>query len=186
MHLSPLGKAQGQLQHFAYKVLKTTKGADQEKKPKDPKGDFPKAHKEVNYIYGGPESYESMRKQKLTAQEDMAFSPATPEYLKWSEIAITFDHSDHPDSVPKPGRYPLIVSHIVKDVKLNRVLVDGGSSQNILFLKTFDQMGLSRSMLRPSRAPFHGIVPGAAATPVCQIVLPVTFGTQENFRAESI
>jgi hypothetical protein len=37
-------------------------GTDQEKKPKGPKGDFPEAHKEVNYIYGGPESYESRRK----------------------------------------------------------------------------------------------------------------------------
>jgi hypothetical protein len=26
----------------------------------------------------------------------------------------------------------------VKDVELNRVLVDGGSSLNLLFLKTFD------------------------------------------------
>jgi hypothetical protein len=43
------------------------KVADMEKKPKEPKGEFPKAHKEVNYIYGGPESYESRRKQKLTA-----------------------------------------------------------------------------------------------------------------------
>jgi hypothetical protein len=112
--------------------------------------------------------------------------PATPEYLKWSEVPITFDHSDHPYFVPKPVRYPLIFSPIVKDVKLNRVLVDGGSSLNILFLKTFDQMGLSRSLLCSSRAPFHGIVPGAAATPVDQISLPVTFGTQENFGTETI
>jgi hypothetical protein len=33
------------------------KAADQEKKPKDPKGDFPEAHKEVNYIFLGPDSY---------------------------------------------------------------------------------------------------------------------------------
>jgi hypothetical protein len=92
----------------------------------------------------------------------MAVSPATPEYLKWSEVPITFDHSDHPDVVLKPRRYPLIVCPIVKNVKLNRVLI----YLNILFLKTFDQMGLSRSLLCPSQAPFHGIVPGAAATPV--------------------
>jgi hypothetical protein len=49
----------------------------------------------------------------------MAVSPATSEYLKWSEVPITFDHSSHPDFVPKPGLYPLIVSPIVKDVKLN-------------------------------------------------------------------
>jgi hypothetical protein len=70
--------------------------------------------------------------------------PTTPEYLKWSEAPITFNRSDHLDFIPKPRRYPLIVSPTIKDVKLNRVLVDGGGSLNILFLKTFDQMGLSR------------------------------------------
>jgi hypothetical protein len=116
----------------------------------------------------------------------MAVSSATPEYLKWSEVHITFDCSDHPDFVPKPGWYPPIVSSIIKDVMLNRVLVDEGSSLNILFLKTFDQMGLSRSLLCLSQAPFHGIVTGAAATPIGQITLPVTFGTQENFRTENL
>jgi hypothetical protein len=161
-------------------VLKTAKVADQEKKPEEPKGDFLEAHKEVNYIYGGLESYESRRKKKLTTQEAMAVSPATPpplEYLKWFEVPITFDCSDHPDFVLKAGRYPLIVSPIIKEVKLNRVLVDGGSSQNILFLKTFDQMGLSMSLWRPSRVPFHGIVLGIATTPVGWITLPITFGT---------
>jgi hypothetical protein len=66
---------------------------------------------------------------------------------------------------------------IIKDVKLNRVLVDGGNSLSILFLKTFNQMRLSRSLLCSSWAPFHGIVPGAVVTPVGQIALPVTFET---------
>jgi hypothetical protein len=43
-------------------VLKRAKKADQEKKSKDPKGDFSEAHKEINYIYGGPDSYESRKK----------------------------------------------------------------------------------------------------------------------------
>jgi hypothetical protein len=63
----PQGKHKTQncdrLQGFVDEVLKTAKGADQEKKPEEPKGDFPKAHKEVNYIYGGPDSYESRRKR---------------------------------------------------------------------------------------------------------------------------
>jgi hypothetical protein len=91
-------------------VLKMVKGVDQEKKLEDPKGDIPEAHKEVNYIYGDPESYESRRKQKLIVREVMAVSPATPKYLKWSEDPITFDRSDHLDFVPKLGWYPLIVS----------------------------------------------------------------------------
>jgi hypothetical protein len=47
-------------------------------------------------------------------------------------------------------------------------------------------MGPFRSLLRPSRAPFYGIVPGAATTPVGQITLPVTFRTRENFRTETL
>jgi hypothetical protein len=154
----PQGKHKTQdcdrLQGFTYEVLKTTKKADQEKMLKDPKGDFPKAHKEVNYIYCGSDSYESRRKQKLIAREVIVVSPATPEYLKWSEIPITFNHSDHLDFVPKPRRYPLIVSPIIA--------------------------------LRPSRALFHGIVPGVATTPIGQITLPVTFETRENFCTENL
>jgi hypothetical protein len=161
-----------------------TKKADQEKKLEDSKGDFPEAHKEANYIHGGPNSYESRRMQKLNVRELLSVSPTTPEYLKWFEAPITFDCNDHLHFVPKPGRYPLIVSPNVKNVKLNRFLVDGGSSLNILFLKTFNHMGLPRSALRPIWALLNRIVPGAAVTPVGQITLTVTFGTQENFCTE--
>jgi hypothetical protein len=41
---------------FADKVLKSAKKVKQDKKVEDPKGDFPEVHKEVNYIYGGPNS----------------------------------------------------------------------------------------------------------------------------------
>jgi hypothetical protein len=168
------------------KYSRQPRGCDQEKKPKEPKGKFPKTHKEVNYIYGVLDSYESRQKQKLTVREVRAVSPATPEYLKWSKVPITFDRSDHLNFVPKLEWYPLTFCPIIKDANLNRVLIDGGSSLNILFLRTFDQMGLSRSLLCPSRAPFHSIVPSATATPIGQIALPVTFGTWENFRTETI
>jgi hypothetical protein len=51
-----------QQQDFADEVLKMAKKTNQEKKPEDLKGDFLEAHKEVNYIYGGPDSYELRRK----------------------------------------------------------------------------------------------------------------------------
>jgi hypothetical protein len=70
MHLSPTREAKdsgyNHLQCFAGEVLMSAKKTDQDKKPKDPKGDFPKARKEVNYIFSWPDSYESKRKQKLT------------------------------------------------------------------------------------------------------------------------
>jgi hypothetical protein len=47
-------------------------------------------------------------------------------------------------------------------------------------------MGLSRSALRPSRVPFHGIVLGVVVTPISQITFLVTFGTHENFHTENL
>jgi hypothetical protein len=97
-------------------------------------GDFPEVHKEVNFIFGGPDSYEPKRKQKLTPREVLAVGPTTSEYLRWSEVPITFNCGNHPDFTTKRRWYPLVVCPIVKDVKLNRVLVYGGSSLNLLFL----------------------------------------------------
>jgi hypothetical protein len=48
-------------------------------------------------------------------------------------------------------------------------------------------MGLDISkMLTPSKAPFYSIVPDNAATPLGSVVLPVTFGTNDNYRTEYI
>src|SRR5438105_6563797 len=137
-------------------------------------------------ICGGTDAYESKRKQKLIAQEINAITPATPKYLKWLEVPITFGRADHPDHVPHPGRYPLVLDPIVLTVKLNRVLVDGGSGLNILFAKTLDDMKILRSELKWSRASFHGVIPGTSVTPLGTIKLPVTFGSRENFRIEDI
>src|SRR5438105_9066645 len=51
---------------------------------------FPDPEHHLNMIYRGSDAYESKRKQKLTAREINAVIPATPKYLKWSEVPITF------------------------------------------------------------------------------------------------
>src|SRR5207244_8849576 len=113
-------------------------------------------------IYEGSDAYESKRKQKLTAQEINAVISVTPKYLKWSEAPITFGRADHPDHIPHPGRYPLMLDPIIRTAKLNRVLIDGDSGLNILFAKTLDDMKIPRSELKRSRAPFHGVIPGTS------------------------
>jgi hypothetical protein len=125
----PQGKHKTQdrnkLQGFTDKVLQSTKKTEQEKKMEDLKSDFLEVCKEINYIFDGTQSYESKRKRKLTTQEVMAIIPVTPGYLKWREVPITFDHSNHLDFILKSSRYHLIVNPIIKDFKLNRVLIDG-------------------------------------------------------------
>jgi hypothetical protein len=54
-------------------------------------------------------------------------------------------------------------------------------------MSTLKKMGLDISkMLTPSKAPFYGIVPGNAATPLRSVVLPVTFGMKDNYCNEYI
>ena len=54
--------------------------------------------------------------------------------------------------------------------------MDGGSGLNIMYAKMLDKMGVDRTNLRPTRAPFHSIVLEKQAMPLGQIDLPITFG----------
>nr|ABA98419.2 retrotransposon protein, putative, Ty3-gypsy subclass [Oryza sativa Japonica Group] len=123
---------------------------------------------------------------KKKDDDNDAPQPDTPQYLRWSETTIKFDRSDHPDRVVHPGRYPLVLDPVVRNVKLRRSLIDGGSALNILFAKTLDDMQIPRTELKSSNASFHGVIPGLCATPLGQITLPVTFGTRENFCTENV
>jgi hypothetical protein len=76
---------------------------------------------------------------------------------------------------------------VVAEVKLTRVLIDGGSDLNLIFASTLRKMGLDlMDMLVLSKSSFYSIVPGNAAYPPGMVVLPVTFGTRENYHTEFI
>ena len=68
--------------------------------------------------------------------------------------------------------------------KFTKVLMDGGSSINILYYETFRRMGLTDRNLKPSNTVFHGVVPGKTAYPVGKIALEVAFGDDHDSRAE--
>ncbi|XP_040376377.1 uncharacterized protein LOC121053482 [Oryza brachyantha] len=177
------------MRHYAEKLAKGQSWAagPSKAKPADKKDDdFQDPQTELNHIFSGPLAYESKRKQKLASREINTTTVDVPQYLRWSEVPFTFDRSNHHDQVAHPGRYPLVLAPVVKSVKLKRVLIDGGSALNILFTKTLDDMKIPRSELRPSNAPFHGVIPGLSATPLGLITLPVTFGTKDNYRTENI
>jgi hypothetical protein len=138
----------------------------------------------VHMIFRGSQTRPSSRHEKLIQRELMHADVAKPSYLKWSEVPITFDRKDHPDNVPQPGSYPLVVAPLFKSRRMHKVLMDGGSGINMLYSSMLDEMGIPWSALRPSTAPFHGVIPGIEALPLGQIDLPITFGDEQNFRTE--
>jgi hypothetical protein len=124
-------------EQYAKNTRKLTDGDQSTSKKKDDEDDAPTGFQdslnELNHIFGGPLAYESKRKQKLTEREINAVQPDTPQYLRWSETAIKFDRSDHPDRVVHPGRYPLVLDPVVRNVKLRRSLIDGGRAPQYPF-----------------------------------------------------
>ena len=79
-----------------------------------------------------------------------------------------------------------MVDPIVGMKCLTKVLMDGGSSLNIMYAETLDAMGIDRAPIRLTGAPFHGIVPGKQDMPLGQIDLSITFGGPSNYRMETL
>jgi hypothetical protein len=130
----------------------------------------------------------SRREQKLRRRNQAvnAIVPAVPQWLKWSEQPVVWSREDHPGEINEEGKLALVVAPQVAGYKLSKVLMDGGSSINILYYETFKRMNLQEKQLHPSRTTFHGVVPGISAQPLGRINLEVAFGTQSNFRSEYI
>jgi hypothetical protein len=171
---------------------KKNKSMDQEPE-EDDQGDkshnanFQDASKTINVIFGGDEEFSSRREQKLLLREIMFIKPAVPRPLRWSEVPISFSRDDQWTSFSELGKFPLVLDPVVSEVKLTRVLIDNGSGLNLISASTLRKMGLDlMDMLIPSKSPFYGIVLGNAAYPLGTVVLPVTFGTRENYRTEFI
>ena len=100
------------------------------------------------------------------------------------EDTISFGREDHPDYVLHPGWFSLVVDPIIGNTRFSKVLMDGGSSLNIMYAHTLELMGIGLNKLRPSKSPFHGVALGKRVHPLGQVDLPVFFGTAANFRKE--
>jgi hypothetical protein len=142
---------------------------------------FPSEDRAVHMIFGESPARLSRRCKKLIRREVMNADVTTPSYLKWLEVPTTFDRKDHPDTVPQPGSYPLVVAPLFKSRRIHKVLMDEGSGINVLYVSTLDEMGIPQSALRPSMTPFHGVVPGIEALPSGRSICPSHSGTCETF-----
>ena len=97
------------------------------------------------------------RDQKLHKRAVNAVELAIPRYLWWSEQPIIWSREDHPPRVDNPGHLALVVAPQVGGYKFTKVLMDGGSSINILYYETFRCMGLTDKSLKKSNTVFHGV-----------------------------
>jgi hypothetical protein len=119
-----------------------------------------------------------------------AIMPAEPSFMHWSEAAITWGREDHLRLMPSPGEYALVLDPVIcsdtHTCQFSRVLIDGGSSINLLYQSSLEKLGIPLAQLKPSRLTFHGIVPGHSCTPMGKMQLEVLFMDKGNSHREPI
>jgi hypothetical protein len=166
--------------HKAGPPTEGDRARDDDKEEDHKAGEFSEVH-DCFMIYGGQVANASARHRKQERREVCSVKVAAPVYLDWSDKPITFDQGDHPDRVPSPRKYPLVVDPVISNVRLTKVLMDGGNSLNIIYAETLGLLRIDLSSVRAGAAPFHGIIPRKRVQPLGQLDLPVCFGTPSNF-----
>ena len=109
-----------------------------------------------------------------------------PKFNPWSSYPITFDRRDHATSIRHGGSAALDLDPIIDGFHLTRVLMDGGSSLNLLYQDTVCKMGIDPSRIKPTKTTFKGVIPGVQACCVGSITLEVLFGSPDNFQSEEL
>jgi hypothetical protein len=75
---------------------------------------------------------------------------------------------------------------IVDGFHLTRVLMDRGSSLNLIYADTVTKTRIDPSKIKPSNTTFKGIIPGVEARCSGTITLEVVIGLPDNFRSEDL
>ena len=90
------------------------------------------------------------------------------------DTTITFSNSDL-EGCQHPHDDPLVVHAIVANTTVHRVLIDNGSSADIIFASAFDKMGVGREKLEPVNTHLRGFS-GEKVLPLGSIQLVLTLG----------
>jgi hypothetical protein len=110
-------------------------------------------------------SVESKRERKLLARACLNVAKADnlivdPRLPPWSHREINFSRADQWVTIPEPGHFALVLSPYVNKVQFDRVLIDGGSSIDIMFKNSLLALNISKANLKPYDTQFWGVLPG--------------------------
>ena len=109
-------------------------------------------------------------RSKHALRDICAVEPVAPKFNPWSACPITFDRRDHRTSIRHGGFAALVLDPIVDGFHLTRVLMDGGSSLNLLYQDTVRKMGIDPSCLGSivgfARLPCFGTLRSIVSTKV--------------------
>ena len=103
---------------------------------------------EIRVIIGGSLAGQSSKSKKtyLKVVQNVQLSGRSPRTRTTDELAITFTDADA-ERVHHPYDDAIVITLLIADYTTRKVLVDNGSSEDILYYPTFQQMRDRKSVV---------------------------------------
>ncbi|XP_075655046.1 uncharacterized protein LOC142625244 [Castanea sativa] len=142
-----------------------------EERPRAPLG-------EIRVIVGGGAmigSSRKVRKTYLQMVQNVQLTGHPHKLSRMDELEISFTEEDA-RQIHHPYDDVLVINLTIADFNTRRVLVDNGSSTDILYYPAFQQMRINKERLTPADAPLVGFGK-TKVMPARSITLPVIIGT---------
>ena len=104
---------------------------------------------------GGGESSSARKAHLRSIRSGEVMEVQAVSKLPRLDTAITFSDSDL-EGCQHPHDDPLVIREVMANKTIHRVLVDNGSSTDIIFASAFDKMGIEREKLEPVSTHLRG------------------------------
>ena len=78
----------------------------------------------------------------------------------------------------------MVLDPIIYGYHFTRVLMDGGSSLNLIYQDTIRKMGIGPTKICCSNTTFRGVTPGPGAHCTGSLLLEIVFSFPDNFLAK--
>nr|XP_023875945.1 uncharacterized protein LOC111988389 [Quercus suber] len=166
---------QGKLQKFVSKERTDHQHQEQPPRrdnehPRPPIGD-------IRMITGGMTTIGSSKKARKTylrMVHNVQLTGSVPRIGRMESPIIGFSEEDA-RRLHHPHEDALVITLQVGDFNMHRVLIDNGSSADILYYPAFQQMRIDREQLIPTNAPLIGFG-GTRVFPLGAVTLSITIG----------
>ena len=169
--ISPGNQAQGQTQNPNRALAQPPSPRQTATQHQQPLGEI---HVISGGFTGGGES-SSARKAHLRSIRSVDLGEVqSVSKMPRVDTTITFSDSDL-EGCQHPHDDPLMIRAIVANTTVHQVLVDNGSSADIIFASAFDKMGIGREKLEPVNNHLRGFS-GEKVLPLGSIQLVLTLG----------
>ncbi|GAV76075.1 hypothetical protein CFOL_v3_19550, partial [Cephalotus follicularis] len=129
-----------------------------------------------------PQGRREQRREEAPRQEEQQQQQQQPKVphskrlrIGGDEEVISFSEADY-EGVRLPHDDPVVVTLLVELFTMKRILIDNGSSTDILYKHAFDQLRIPADQLKPVKTPLIGFA-GETIHPLGSINLSVVAGT---------